>query len=864
MDRELFSLAVQGTLRKKRSSLLVFFVLLLSFAFAIVSLSLMGSLTKTNAEFRMETYGAWYYAMPAGLDKDAAALRSIPGVKQLGTMRNYGTLNGAGFGTVDADMREVGRLKVDQGRWPEAEGEIALEADLLSLMDYDYTLGQEITAMIAVPCGEESVLVQQTFTLCGIVHEFSNLWVLNENRDSRLLVSAIVTEETAERMLEAAAEAAAGQELAAGPDQAFPQYFLLLRSNDEGTIDLAGDALSDYLWETQEERSSRLLSTNEVILEASAGGVPNGMYLAMIASVALVAVLCVYLMQLPASVQSFATLRSIGMTRPQLLQLVMLETLLLLVPAVVLGVPCGAALTWLALRLLAFSESFSIKVAIPYGELLWLAALWLAVVAAARLLLFAVAVRVPLTGRFRLQRGKAKHIRWLRGGLIAVLLCVFGMALILPERESRAPKKLRDQYAEQIHYTFSRIRNEPGVRGSIDQIVPQTAVDALRSIPGIDWTASYSYGDIGLSFAGMEERSTQILAINEDEWEAVLDFGEDREAFRAGELVLLCFPDEGVPDNDLSDYGWPEDEWCYLRPGEDLSSRDYCLPDGEVELYFYDRDRTLLTRTSTPVSIRRISTNYLLYGRSLMSPYLVVCSSAYLQAVLAQMEPGSNWNPGDRTFDRSIRQYGHTAPPSEFIADEEFGYMKVYAHADRYANNNLTDNLIASLCKEQGLILMNNRAVIMAKEQGEIQKIVMYYAMGACIALMALLVLAGALSLETEQEMRSFSTLRAIGMSKRQMWARVSCKALGRSLLAGAGGWALYVLYAAAGEIYFYANPPAFNLEPTLISPARALRIVLNSIEMPEALRLGGVCVAAAFVLMLVAKRRVGKGEITI
>ena len=60
MFRNILPLAFQGTRRKKRSSILIFSVLLISFSSAIVALSLVGSISKTNAEFRLNTYGEWY------------------------------------------------------------------------------------------------------------------------------------------------------------------------------------------------------------------------------------------------------------------------------------------------------------------------------------------------------------------------------------------------------------------------------------------------------------------------------------------------------------------------------------------------------------------------------------------------------------------------------------------------------------------------------------------------------------------------------------------------------------------------------------------------------------------------------------
>lgn len=858
MDRELFSLALQGTLRKKRSSLLVFLVLLFSFAFAIVSLSLMGSITKTNADFRMDTYGEWYYAIPAGLDEDAAFLQTMRGVKSYGTMHNYGTLGGVGFGTVDAGMIEAGRLKVDQGHWPVAEGEIAMEADTLSLLGYDYTLGQEITVSISVPCENEEIQVQQSFTLCGIVHEFHSLWSMNQNRDSRLLVSAIVTEETAGKVLDAAAEEATEQGLTTQPDRALPQYFITLKENSKDTVQQSKEVLTDYMRETRDYYwGDRSPSTNDVILEAPSGSVSNGTYLAMIAAVALAAVLCVYLMQLPSSIHSFATLRSLGISRPQLFQLLLTETLLLLVPAMVLGVPCGAAFTWLALRLLAFSDGAFIKVAIPYGQIFGLVLLWLAVVAAAQLVIFSVAVKVPLNGRFQLQKGKAWLVRHVRSGLIAVVLCVFGMSLILPEIESSYPKKMREVYAGLPHYDFYRSVYDPVSQKPLNKIIPERAVQELRSMQGLKQTVAYSYVDIGLSFPGMEERSTTLLVVPDDEW-GVLELGEQREAFQNGELVLLCFPDFDVPDEELSDFDWPPEDWYYLLPNEELSNREYVLPDGVVELYFYDAGRTLMAQTEAKTSVRRFSAGTIYCRRSLLDPYLIVCSDTYLKNVLASMDPDSNWNPpSDRQTRSGIKQ-------TEFIAGAEYGYWNVYSRADAYVSTDLTDNLVASFCKKQDLMLLNNRQFVMANEQEQVQKIVMYYAMGACIALMALLVLAGALSLETEQEMQAFCTLRAIGMSRRQMWARVFTKALGRSVLAGVGGWGIYLVYTTIHRIYQYANPGDSGAEPVMLGPWEALKNALSfyNIDVYTVLRLGGVCVAVSFVVMLLAKRHVGKGEI--
>lgn len=71
----IFRLTIEGTLRKRKSSILIFLVLLITFSFAIVSLSLVGSIGQTNAKFRLNTYGQWYFAISSGRSEDAAWLR---------------------------------------------------------------------------------------------------------------------------------------------------------------------------------------------------------------------------------------------------------------------------------------------------------------------------------------------------------------------------------------------------------------------------------------------------------------------------------------------------------------------------------------------------------------------------------------------------------------------------------------------------------------------------------------------------------------------------------------------------------------------------------------------------------------------
>jgi len=108
----------------------------------IVAISLVGSINKTNAEFRRDTYGEWYFAIPSGIERDAAWLEKQTYIEKIGVAGNYGTINTmagkAAFGTIDSNLIDIGRIKLDMGSFPVTDDEIAMEADILNALGYNY------------------------------------------------------------------------------------------------------------------------------------------------------------------------------------------------------------------------------------------------------------------------------------------------------------------------------------------------------------------------------------------------------------------------------------------------------------------------------------------------------------------------------------------------------------------------------------------------------------------------------------------------------------------------------------------------------------------------------------------------------
>ena len=64
--------------KQKRDTILLFMVLSISFAFSLVSLSIMKSMDKTNEEYRYSVYGEWDAAFLDGQEKDSDFLKSDP------------------------------------------------------------------------------------------------------------------------------------------------------------------------------------------------------------------------------------------------------------------------------------------------------------------------------------------------------------------------------------------------------------------------------------------------------------------------------------------------------------------------------------------------------------------------------------------------------------------------------------------------------------------------------------------------------------------------------------------------------------------------------------------------------------------
>lgn len=753
MDREWISMIWEGLVRRRKSCGLVLAVLLLSFAAVIAFPLILESVLKTNETLRLRYYGSWYFALLSGQPEDAEWLAQQDWVETLGRADSYGSIAAGseqvGFGTLDETLIEKGGLRLSQGRWPENPDEIVMEADTLSALGYDYTLGQSVTVQIQVDCGESAALVHHTFTLCGVLEEYGSLWQLTQNNDGRRLVSAATTPETAREVL-----AQARSEESAS----VPQYFLWVEPafREEGRTEL-------LLWMFHSRTG---VNTKDISPCENKAAYPDqaedpqrqsGLYTALIAAVAFAALLCTFATRLPAEAHRLALLRSIGMARRQLVKLVLAEALFLTVPAVLSGTALGAGITWLAIRLLVYSGQGPVQVSIPWLTLICLALLWLAVLSAAQLILLLVALHLPLNGRTRPKR----HLRWVKNVFVLALLLVFSISSLFLGMDLPTQLRTVSLWKNTCHYAIGGTKETP---------LTLELEAQLEQLAGASYSLCTSELKVGLSFPGKEEITPYLEVLKpNDQWETVYDLGEDREAFWNGDLVLVYFPEEDAARQSA--------DWIVQETGE-TQTNNWLLPEGAVTLRAYGADGTLLAESRADVRVRsQRKDSSAIHGYGIYSnfPYTVVCSDAYFEKFLEQLSPGAEWNG--------------------FRGGAEYHHQQMELRLQPYAALESTDQVLAEFCKENGLTFWNRREEVEANEQLELQKLLLLAFPWTSAALFALLCLYAQFALEAEQEKSSFFILHAIGMSQWQRRRWTFRKGVLRGGLALTVGSSLYLIY---------------------------------------------------------------------
>ncbi|MCD8108197.1 MAG: ABC transporter permease [Oscillospiraceae bacterium] len=821
MFRNIISLAFQGIKRKKRQSLLIFFVLLISFTFAIILLSYTSSVAETNSQLRYDTYGLWYGAITEGTDSDYEYLESEDWVDDIGTSVNYGSasviVNDTVYGTIDGigiaddSLVDMG-INLESGRMPQSSGEIAIESATLS--EIGFGIGASITLQFSFSSENGYTTVDKTFKVVGVISEYTGLWTVDGE-----LNTAIITEEAISDLI-TKAEARLGESFS--PDTETTYFFTV---NNGTTMDVES-TVNSYLYNSRIDYAIRTVTINAVVDMESEAAQTNMVYLGLILAITILAVVMIYILQMQSEVKRIVRFRSIGGSKGQLRFLILTETLMLAIPAIILGILLGFLGIRLLLGLSVYSGSVDIIVSIPWNYLWEALAFWIIGILAVRMITFQIALATPLTGKMGMQRSKNRVVVGFRKALIMLMATLLCISAVFTTANLAEPLSEYNYWTSQWSYYISENDGTYDVSNfSIPDLTDYK--DQILAIEGVTDFVGFNdfYALVTTDEEGVD--SAVVITMDWDDLGRLMDTsGIDKDAYESGESVIVQIASDRLDgyisafefysmeaDEILTGY-YQYDDAVSVIPEENSDitiSIDYkhfssywesigaatldessLSSDGLVSvtanvgsLQLIESDELLVSLLQYDSSERYSLENY---------NYFVICALPVLQEIVDQIPEGTRWWIENERF---------------LAGQQEVGYNQGFVYTNMNAGDLGVDTALSTFLSNiefvrllelveahhQYFKLYNFREINYANAQVYQQSIIMNAMSGVCIALVVLLILVSTLRLETESEKKRYGILQAIGMSKRQRNLELARRAVIRSVIAIAAAVVSYLAY---------------------------------------------------------------------
>ncbi|MCD8005769.1 MAG: FtsX-like permease family protein [Oscillospiraceae bacterium] len=776
MFKTIFGLAFEGIKRRKRQSLLIFFVLLVSFTFAIILLSYTSSIAETNSQLRLDTYGSWYGAITDGIDSDLEYLESEEWVDDIATSVNYGATNAVlgdtvmgslNFGTVDDSMLDMGII-LESGRLPKASNEIAIEST--ELTEFGLASASSITLRFTFysESGEESTVIEKTYKIVGVIKQYTGLWDTNAS-----LNEAILSEDGINELLAEATESL-DSEASVSPEYT---YFFTVRSGYERTFE---SEVNSYLWSVREDLNVRYVSVNSVMSMEAEEAQLNTFYVWLVLAVTLLAVVMIYILQMQSDVRKIVRLRSIGSSKGQVRLLILVEALMLCVPALLLGTLLGLVGIKALLGLSVYSGSVNIAVSLPWNYLLTSAAVWIVGVLLVRMLTIQVALATPLTGRMGMQRKKSNFYGKFRRVLIMLMAILLSVSTIFTTINVAEPLNNYQEWTSKWSYCFYPYQGHNNVAVYLDN----STLSEISSAPGVTdvvaFSCFYSVLTTGSSDAAM---NASVIVMDYEDVAKFLDVaGVDETEYENGESVIVQTV-EGVGETALE---VDDDATVNIDYANSMGVYGYVLSEDPSELVSISVNvaslQTVPTISDTlPFTMEFISDTFEFAGNgtAMFDTDFVICSKALLQNILDEIPENKVWNIDDVML---------------YHGQSEAEYYQALVYTNTNAENLATDTAMSNILKLtkdptndiQDVFfyrLNSQREINYANAQVYQQSIIMIIVSGVCIAIVVLLILVSTLRLETESEKKRYGILQAIGMSKRQRNIELIRKSMVRSIV---------------------------------------------------------------------------------
>ena len=857
MHHYLCDIALKGLKGKKRSSTYLFLVCFLSVAFAVVNVSITGSLNKTREELRYDTYGEWdaaiYSPEPLSVSKDEH-------IQGWGTAQVYGKLLDGGetvltgIGTLDESLLAIGHLAVQSGKFPTEDNEIAIEADILSGLGYDYELGQTLTLRIL---NREEEVVDRKYTLCGVLREYTDLW--STGTEKVTLAGACVTADAAKEIGEVCSY----------------QYFL--SAEGEEGYPLYKELKGSYAHVVENTAANGQIAEEEY----------HYFNLVLILFTTLVAVIVIYSIQIKEQTRSIRLFRIIGVTKKQLSQIIFYETMVILLPAAAGGVAVGSLATWGLLRVLMEQSTGGFYIAIPVVLIAGILMLWFGAVFGTRFLIFYYALRGRLSAQERfLLRADRRQRKQKQLGLL-MLSSASVLAALFCYGESLAPVYIDDTWSKMSSYGITK--------GEQNDYISDKYIENVKCFPGIEEVVAWrnlavtlefpdmeknpfrallaqnfygprpwegaedSYGE-NMSAAGSEGLWCYVYGVAEDNWDQFFQYVDDeidREKFRNGEVVLLYIPYNQETGVDLAgrlyqDFG--------VEPGDVITAVNYGLgelsEDGTGQVWTedgakpYEPYEKLTAVSRAEAEVAGIITADLFQDPYLMIPatnyYSIIASDAFAKRLTETDKDGIHLIDGS-------------------WSNQEYGYSRASVYTGMDAEYLSTDYLMAKSAADNHLNFDNSRERNTALRQEAIQSLLHIWICGIGIFLILMLIQLNIETLRGLTQKRSFALLQVIGMSRRRLRVQLAAKGLLMSVyscLLGHLGYALYFVIKHIGTYHRYVEE--FEYTDSFI---QLLKLQLNEYltvgwSLPMHLAFCAFGMACVFLLFFCPQNRVLKENI--
>ncbi len=161
-------------------------ILFLVFLFGVFSVIYTDSNNISQEQQRKLAYGSWHIAAYNTDSETRQLMQSHATVQAAGCMEIYGNVTETAkgnkeslgyIGFADQNALDIGNITLLDGRFPNTQDEIAVEAFSLHRLGLDNTLGQQITVTIIRKDGSDTPKTDiRTYKICGIVQNYSANW----------------------------------------------------------------------------------------------------------------------------------------------------------------------------------------------------------------------------------------------------------------------------------------------------------------------------------------------------------------------------------------------------------------------------------------------------------------------------------------------------------------------------------------------------------------------------------------------------------------------------------------------------------------------------------------------------------------